>query len=119
MKFRLLAAMVGAVCSLSCYSSDGYYGPPAGDQPFSCEQLTSCATCTPVLGCGWCQSGDKGLCTSDPDRCAGVASFSWTWEPAFCPAAPDGGADAWVGTPPDGAATSDGGDRASDAGPHE
>jgi hypothetical protein len=112
MKFRLLAAMVGAVCSLSCESTDGYYGQPQGGyQPFSCEQLTSCATCTPVLGCGWCQSGDKGLCTSEPDRCAGAASFSWTWELAFCPAAPDGGAgDAWVGLPVDGAA---------DAGPHE
>jgi hypothetical protein len=92
MKYRLLAAMVGALGISSCFAPDE--GPPPGEphRSFSCEQLTTCAACTPVLGCGWCQSGDKGICVSDPDRCANVATFSWTWELAFCPAAPDAGA---------------------------
>ena len=95
MKYRLLAAMVGALCSLSCFSQDDSGPPPGAYEPRErCEQLSSCETCTPVLGCGWCQSGDKGLCTSEPNRCAQVATFSWTWELAFCPAELDGGADA-------------------------
>jgi hypothetical protein len=94
MKYPVLAALLGAFCSLSCFSSD--YGPPPGGygQAFSCQQLASCETCTPVLGCGWCQSGDKGICVDDPNDCARATSFSWTWELAFCPAELDGGADA-------------------------
>jgi hypothetical protein len=124
MKYRLIAAMVGAFCSLSCWSTDdSYYGPPPEPRP-RCERFTSCATCTPALGCGWCQSGDKGLCTSEPDHCAGAASFSWTWELAFCPATPDGGADAWVGLPVDAADSANTADAATssdaaDAQPHE
>jgi hypothetical protein len=117
MKQHLLAAMVVTLCSVSCFSPDSGPPPDGYAQPFSCEQLSSCATCTPVLGCGWCQSGDKGICVADPDQCARVASFSWTWELAFCPAEPDGGADAHGGAgdaagEPANDATSD---RASDA----
>ena len=128
MKYRLLAAFVGALCLGSCYSDD-YQPPPSGYvEPFGCERFTSCATCTPVLGCGWCQVGTKGRCTSDPDRCARAQSFTWTWELAFCPAEADGGAASWVGTPPlgDAAPSSDGassgdasGDRAAEAAAHE
>lgn len=107
MKLLLPAAMVLAFCAVSCFDDNpqpGGYAPP-----FSCEQLSTCETCTPVLGCGWCQSGDKGICVADPDRCAGAASFSWTWELAFCPAELDGGADAR------GAATDAPAERATDA----
>jgi hypothetical protein len=116
MKYRLLVALVGAFCSLSCLSSDDAGPPPDGRRPrVRCEQLSSCATCTPVLGCGWCQSGDKGLCTSEPNRCADVETFSWTWELAFCPAELDGGADARGAAPLHGAPVSDGAAAPSDA----
>jgi hypothetical protein len=115
MKYSLFAVLVGALCFTSCDTSDGYgYGPPPGGgrgRRNGCEQFTTCAACTPVLGCGWCQAGDKGLCTSAPDRCAGAEAFSWTWDLAFCPAEPDGGAtdgaqlDGWSGTPTGDAAT--------------
>jgi len=95
MKAQILAVLLGAFCSLSCFSPDDGYAPGQYEQRRSpCEQLTSCATCTPVLGCGWCQAGDKGLCAEDPNACARAASFSWTWELATCPAELDAGADA-------------------------
>jgi hypothetical protein len=53
---------------------------------YGCEQFTTCGTCTPVLGCGWCFHGTSGVCTSDPDQCAQVTSeFTWTWNPSGCP----------------------------------
>ncbi|HVU51400.1 MAG TPA: hypothetical protein VHL80_11970 [Polyangia bacterium] len=116
MKHHLLASIVAAVCLVSCTdTSGGDYGPPpgAGGERPHCERFTSCATCTPVLGCGWCQSGDKGLCTSAPNRCADAVSFSWTWELAYCPAAPDGGTSTWTAVPPNG--TADGASSPSDA----
>jgi len=119
MKVLFLAALAGAFCSSSCFSSD--YGPPAGgyDQRFPCSQFTSCETCTPVLGCGWCQAGTKGLCAPDPDSCARTESFSWTWELAFCPAELDGGAsasaDAARESAPNDARADAPGERASDA----
>jgi hypothetical protein len=99
MKRFIIAAMIGAFCSLSCDSPD--YGPPPvrrGPRSF-CEQFTSCGACTPVLGCGWCQAGDKGLCAADPNACEGATSFSWTWDSSGCPGvsgAPDAGRDAAV-----------------------
>jgi hypothetical protein len=133
MKYRLLAAICGALCLTSCIDSSGPgdYGPPpdySTGERARCERFTSCATCTPVLGCGWCQSGNKGLCTSEPNRCGDAVSFSWTWELDFCPAAPDGGSAPWSAVPPtaptadagatgtDGSTTSpDGGATAADA----
>jgi|SRR5450432_3771520 Plexin repeat len=95
MKLSILSLFLAAFCSVSCFQPDDS-GPPRGGRSegaFSCERFTSCDTCTPVLGCGWCQAGDKGICAADPDQCAQVASFSWTWERAFCPAEADAGAD--------------------------
>jgi hypothetical protein len=118
MKYRLFAAMVGALCVASCIdSTDGNdYGPPpdySSGERAHCERFTSCATCTPVLGCGWCQSGDKGLCTSEPNRCGDAVTFSWTWELAYCPAEPDGGGGdgggGWNAVPPNGTPTADAG----------
>jgi hypothetical protein len=103
MKHHLIAALVSVIGLSSCYdTSDGYYGPPPGssDGRPRCERFTSCATCTPVLGCGWCQSGDKGMCTSAPNHCADAVTFSWTWELAYCPAEPDAGTAGWSSVPP-------------------
>ncbi|HEY2902334.1 MAG TPA: hypothetical protein VGL59_17260 [Polyangia bacterium] len=69
----------------------GYYN--RGYFPATCRKFANCDSCTMALGCGWCQSGVHGLCTSDPDQCANATTFSWTWEATGCPGAPaDGGA---------------------------
>jgi hypothetical protein len=90
----LLFALLPAACI-----DDGGYDPAPSYGPVYCGQFTSCASCTPVLGCGWCSMGSKGACVDQPNACANVASFSWTWELDGCPAAgdtgtADGGADA-------------------------
>ncbi len=52
----------------------------------SCAQYTTCGTCTPVSGCGWCFDSKGGVCTTDPNECAQVVSeFTWTWDPSGCP----------------------------------
>jgi hypothetical protein len=105
-------------------SSGGYSYAYAGD-PYGCSQYSTCGSCTPVAGCGWCFHGTSGVCTSDPDQCAQVTSeFTWTWDPSGCPdvdasvgsapPAPDAGAsqfDTGLPTPMDAAGSS------SDAGP--
>jgi len=84
-----------AATSLGACESDhwGYHYAPYRDP---CGQFTSCDTCTPVLGCGWCSMGSKGACVDQPNACAGAANFYWTWELDGCPAAGagDGGPDA-------------------------
>jgi hypothetical protein len=81
-------------------------GPRGVEQ--RCSQYTSCGTCTPVLGCGWCSSGDKGLCAAQPNDCAAAMSFDWTWETSGCPAG-----DAGVASD---AGASDGVDSSSEVG---
>jgi hypothetical protein len=65
-------------------------GASSGHDP-GCAAYTTCDTCTPVLGCGWCfQSDGTGTCTTGANRCAGQ-EFAWTWEPSGCgTSAPDG-----------------------------
>lgn len=101
---RVLAATVlVSVISLGLVAcSDEHYGhgdgmggmggTGSGYDP-GCAAYTTCDTCTPVLGCGWCFLGDgTGACTTGADRCPGQ-EFAWTWEPAGCgTSAPDGGA---------------------------
>ncbi len=71
-------------------------GGPGVDYAGACEAYTTCDTCTPVLGCGWCfQSDGTGTCASGPARCSGQ-EFSWTWEPSGC-----GTSTADGGTPTD------------------
>jgi hypothetical protein len=129
MKYRSLTSLVAAFwvaafCLASCLDgSAGNYGPApgSGGGRAHCERYTSCATCTPVLGCGWCQSGGKGMCASEPNRCDDAQTFSWTWELAYCPAEPDAGGGGgvggvgWTSVPPNGS-TSDGGAPTSDSG---
>jgi len=85
-------ALLFALLPAACFDDGGYSGPTY--TPVYCGQFTSCATCTPVLGCGWCQAGTKGACVDQPNACAGVASFSWTWELDGCPAPAGTDADA-------------------------
>ncbi len=96
MKLLAYAALIGAFCSLGCDQpyGDGGYDPRGQGQRSFCAQFTTCGSCTPILGCGWCQAGSKGLCAEDPNACEGAESFSWSWESATCPGAVDGGADA-------------------------
>jgi hypothetical protein len=116
MKHRFIAFMLftlGALVSMSCTQDDGYYAPPPGpyDNASYCEQFASCGTCTPILGCGWCQSGDKGICLPDPDACSRrLPAFTWTWELAYCPGTIDGSVpDAWQGSPVDATTSSEAG----------
>jgi hypothetical protein len=108
---KYAALCVGLAFGLAgCLQPD--YGGPAGGYSDPCQQFTSCGTCTPVLGCGWCWSGSKGTCVSEPNECANAPTFEWTWESAGCPAGdagatPDGGAKGDAGTTSDAGATSD------------
>ena len=81
-----------ALLPAACIDDSGYnnQGPSYG--PVYCGQFTSCATCTPVLGCGWCSMGSKGACVDQPNACAAAANFYWTWELDGCPGAGDAGA---------------------------
>jgi hypothetical protein len=71
-----------------CDDGGGYggYGRGYGGGGWSdCAQYTTCAACTPVQGCGWCESSNgSGLCAGDPNACGGAQQFSWTWDPSGC-----------------------------------
>jgi hypothetical protein len=68
----------------------GYAG--GGSTATTCSSYTTCGTCTPVEGCGWCFNGSTGACTSDPDSCPLDASeFTWTWNQSGCPWTADAG----------------------------
>ena len=100
-------ALVGLLVLLATACIDAGNGGGGGNYsygPVDCRRFTSCDTCTPVLGCGWCQMGTKGACVDQPNACAGVSNFYWTWELSGCPPAPGGDAGGGAqsgGTPPD------------------
>jgi hypothetical protein len=82
-----LAVGVVAVAAAACDDRSGDYPPGAygGGGAYGCGQYSTCGSCTPVNGCGWCQTPTgEGLCTADPDNCANVPEFSWTWDPQGC-----------------------------------
>ena len=91
----LVAGALGACDDKS--SADSYAGGSA--DYVDCSPYTTCGTCTPVAGCGWCFNATSGVCTTDPDQCAYVSEFTWTWDPSGCPDAavsvstPDASAD--------------------------
>ena len=94
---------MGGVVASACDDEGGYYNngywPNAGGRfEYRCSEYLSCGTCTPIDGCGWCQTGvGEGMCVADPNECAGSAAFSWTWNPSGCfapPVAEDAGAAA-------------------------
>jgi plexin-like protein len=87
---RLMIAVVFALLASACVDPGG----PGGGYsygPVDCRRFTSCATCTPVLGCGWCSMGTKGACVDQPNACATASNFYWTWELSGCPGAGDAG----------------------------
>ncbi|HEX4475709.1 MAG TPA: hypothetical protein VH142_11570 [Polyangiaceae bacterium] len=92
--YALVITMFALVAISAC--DDGPYGRYRRDfYPYDpCQSYSSCGSCTPVLGCGWCSVGSSGTCVSDPDYC-GTNAFSWTWDPSGCPGAveSDGGTD--------------------------
>jgi hypothetical protein len=100
MKRALAAAVLagGVALALGACSGDddGGYGFSAssGGGTGACQQYTTCGTCTPVDGCGWCFTANGGACASGPDQCASASEFSWTWDPTGCP-----DFDAQVGPP--------------------
>jgi hypothetical protein len=94
-------ALLFALLPAACIDDGGYDSGPSY-VPVYCGQFTSCATCTPVLGCGWCSMGTKGACVDQPNACANVENFYWTWELDGCPGAGDAGA---AGGGPDAGAT--------------
>ena len=94
MKRLAVGTLVGAILSSvgGCGPADdssysyGSYGGSYGSP--DCSQYTSCAACTPLVGCGWCAYPDgTGTCASGPDNC----TTEWIWEPNFCSAASDAG----------------------------
>jgi hypothetical protein len=77
-----LVASAVALAVGACGDDSSNYGyAPGGD----CSAYTTCGTCTPVQGCGWCFNKSGGLCTTDPNECANVSEFTWTWNPSGCP----------------------------------
>ncbi|MBI2392984.1 MAG: hypothetical protein HYV09_25600 [Deltaproteobacteria bacterium] len=71
----------------------------------ACHLELTCGTCTPVLGCGWCQYEDgSGRCATGPQACGD--NFRWNWEPPSCPASGGTPVDAGVEPPPADAAPS-------------
>ena len=78
----ILASSVAVSLAACGDDNDGGGGASYGDP---CNQFTTCGTCTPQNGCGWCFDTTSGLCTSDPDNCSDVTVFTWTWDPSGCP----------------------------------
>jgi len=82
----ILASVVAvSLAACSDRSSQPYYvGASGGGGNTLCSQYTSCGTCTPVEGCGWCFTRSSGMCASSPDEC-GTNEFTWTWNASGCP----------------------------------
>ncbi len=99
---------IGSVSVAACDDGRwGYYGYGYGpNRPYICSQYSSCGSCTPTRGCGWCSFKGGGVCASDPDEC-GVNQFTWTWDPSGC-----GAVD---GTSQDGGVSTDAGSALTDA----
>jgi hypothetical protein len=85
-------ALVVGLGAGSCTDST-YYGPPNGGY-LTCDQLTTCGSCTEIIGCGWCTIGNSGVCVSEPNACWRAPMFTWSWEPSACPGADAGAEDA-------------------------
>jgi hypothetical protein len=75
------ACAVIAFAAAAC--DDGHHGFRGGldrENLDACNQFTTCDTCTPQNGCGWCFDGTNSFCGSDANQC----SSEWTWETNFC-----------------------------------
>jgi len=109
---QYLLLVSGLVFGLvACSSDEHHHGMRSGQRPTQCELQTTCGTCTPIMGCGWCQYEDgTGSCATGPSACREL-SFRWNWEPTDCPVP---STDAGL-TPADAAPVVDSGALASDA----
>ena len=88
--FSVAALALGACEGDTSDTGSGYVYPYA-----ACNQYTSCASCTPVLGCGWCDKNDgTGMCAEDPNDCATSSVFRWTWDSSGCRVVADAGVNA-------------------------
>ncbi len=98
----LASAVAVSVGACGDDSSDVGYAYGAGGSAgytSTCSAYTTCGSCTPVTGCGWCFIANGGTCATDPDSCGDASEFTWTWDPGGCP-----GVDASV-APLDGGAS--------------
>lgn len=97
-----------------CPDYDG--GPPADVPPVMCNTSTTCGTCAPRGGCGWCATTNSCLpgnsMGSTNGMCTGMA---WQYLPSQCPGF-DGGAASCRGIPRDCMLTIAGGVRTCTAG---
>jgi hypothetical protein len=84
-KRSFITLLFAALLCTTCIDGGNGGGGGYSYGPGYCRQFTSCGTCTPVLGCGWCQVGTKGACVDQPNACAGASNFYWTWELSGCP----------------------------------
>jgi hypothetical protein len=109
-----IAVSLGACGDDSNDGDYGTYGGGGGGSGADCSAYTTCGTCTPVLGCGWCFTATGGSCAPDPDSCGDASEFTWTWDPTGCP-----GADASVApaSTDAGSTQTDAGSTQTDAGP--
>jgi hypothetical protein len=81
-----IAGLAGAACNSQSDTSYAY-GYGGGSAGVDCSAYTTCGSCTPVPGCGWCFNATGGTCASDPDQCLApdVGEFTWDWDPSGCP----------------------------------
>jgi hypothetical protein len=108
MKKHLLASALvvfigGSLASACDDGDDSGYAYGGGESPARwCAHYPTCGSCTPVDGCGWCQTGvGEGMCAADPNECAGSSAFSWTWDPSGCFPTTDASASAPDASPAD------------------
>jgi hypothetical protein len=82
----LLAGAIGVAIGACDNSSAGDYDNAGGGSGVDCSPYSSCDTCTPVAGCGWCFNASGGACAPDPDSCSAASGeFTWTWNQSGCP----------------------------------
>jgi hypothetical protein len=80
------ALAVGACDSAASGGGASYAGSSSsGGGGAFCGAYTTCGSCTPVSGCGWCFNTAGGTCATDPDQCSTLKEFTWTWDPSGCP----------------------------------
>jgi hypothetical protein len=79
------AALLSSTIAISLAACSGDDSSSAGSYGDACNQFTTCGTCTPQNGCGWCFDAVSGLCAATPDECTNVSEFTWTWDPTGCP----------------------------------
>jgi len=84
----VLACSIALATAACDTSGDDYPQVPEGVT--ACSAFSSCETCTPVNGCGWCFNSDgTANCASGPGDCT-TTTFAWAWDPSGCPTADAG-----------------------------